>query len=144
MITANGERKINMRAKRVLEVGQRVYEVFIYKVRTAVVTSVRTIRLDDPARTRVAVYEIKCDDGSVSPRYYESDVGVALFADPAEAEKKCEENKQYRCTTGPRESYIIKEIETIPGERRGAFAKGARYCARRAITNGKKAVYDGI
>ena len=99
-----------MKLKRTLEVGQTVWEVFIYKVRPAVVTRVSTVRLDDPARTRTTVYEIECEDGSLSPRYYESDVGVVLFADPEEAERKCGENKQFRSSLGPRESYMIKEI----------------------------------
>ena len=94
-----------MKIKRKLAVGQRVYEVFIYKVRPAVVTDARTVTLEGPKRERMTVYTIECDDGSLSPRYYESDVGVALFESVADAEKKCEENKKFRSRIGSRGLY---------------------------------------
>ena len=141
-----------MKLKRTLEVGQTVWEVFIYKVRPAVVTRVCTIRLDDPARTRTTVYEIECEDGSLSPRYYESDVGVALFTDLDEAERKCEENRHYRSCLGPRESYMIKDIERKSRSDHGrAMRAGARTTAdrvrgmlRASEICGKKAVRDEI
>lgn len=120
-----------MKLKRTLEVGQRVCEVFIYKVRPAVVTRAYTIRLDDPARTRTTVYEIECDDGSLSPRYYESDVGVVLFTDPVEAEKKCEENRRFRSSIGPRESYMIKDVERKSVSEYGRVARAGTRTAER-------------
>ena len=84
------------------ELGQRVFEVLLYKVRPAVITEVKRIRLDDPARTRVYVYCILCDDGSPSPRYYESDFGKVLFTDRESAEACLAENLAFQSTLGGR------------------------------------------
>ena len=92
-------------------VGDTVYEVFLYKVRRAVITSVGRIRLDDPSRSRVYVYTVECEDHSMSPRYYESDFGVVLFTDPDSARARLEENLRYRSILGGREQYDMSGDE---------------------------------
>ena len=100
------------RINSLLSVGDRVYEVFIYKVRPARITGVERIRLDDPARTRVVVYTLICDDMSISPRYYESDLGKVIFTDLTAAEMKCRENRSFRSLIGSRG--LFKPVKDAP------------------------------
>jgi len=124
------------RINSLLSVGDRVYEVFIYKVRPAKITSVERIRLDDPARTRTVVYTVGCDDGSVSPRYYESDIGRVIFTDLNAARIKCGENRAFRSLIGSRGLFKpIKDAPTLEErylKEDGFFAAAGRKSAKRA------------
>ena len=97
-------------AKSRYSVGDRVYEVFLYKIRPARIVSVKRIRFDDPLRSRVFVYEIVCQDGSPSPRYYESDFGKVLFTDEESARVQLEENLRFKSQLGGREMYETKNV----------------------------------
>jgi len=92
-------------AKSKFSVGDRVYEVFLYKIRPARITSVKRIRLDDPVRSRVFIYEILCEDNTPSPRYYESDFGKVLFIDELSAKAQLDENLRFKSQLGGREMY---------------------------------------
>lgn len=95
-----------------LHAGDRVYEVLIYAIRPATIVRVDRIRLDDPARTRTIAYTIECDDHSFSPRYYESDIGVAIFTDLERAKEKCRENRKFRSEIGSRG--LFKPVKDKP------------------------------
>lgn len=93
-------------------VGQRIYEVLLYRVRPATITEVVKMRLDDPKRTRIYAYGIKCDDGTPSPRYYESDFGRVVFTDPESAERQLRENLAFQSTLGGRpQGALFKECQ---------------------------------
>jgi len=94
------------------EVGDTVYEVFLYKIRTAKVRRVYIDRLDDPSKRKVRVYEIECDDGTVSPRYTESDVNLRIFGDMETARKMLDYNLECRKEVWAREAYIMRRKAT--------------------------------
>lgn len=87
-----------------LKPGDRVYEVLIYTVRPATVTGVSRIRCED-GRRYMTVYTIKCDDGSLSPRYGENDIGNVLFTDRDEAAAKCREFRRTAAPLGAKGAY---------------------------------------
>jgi len=109
------EKKYNGR----LGVGDRVYEVFIYKVRPASVVKVSRVRLDDPARTRTLAYTIVCDDGSASPRYLEGDVDNLLFTDREAADRQCELFRKNIAPLGSRGNYNMSGTSADSRARRG-------------------------
>ncbi len=89
--------------KSILQEGDEIYEVLIYKVRKARVKNVCRVLLKAPVRQRVYIYEIECEDGTPSPRYYESDIGKVLFTDIEDAKRKLLENLDFRSQLGGRD-----------------------------------------
>ncbi len=99
-----------------LSVGDEVYEVLIYKIRKATVTSTMRARVDGGTKPRVRIYRIQCEDGTPSPRYYESDIGKVLFTSIEDAEARLEENLHFRSLMGGRD-YCYEAKEFCQGDK---------------------------
>lgn len=90
----NERKRQDRNTRQTFEPGDELFEVFIYKIRRAVVEKVYIDRLDNPSKTKVRVYEIRCLDGTMSPRYIQTDVGVRIFKNYEDAKKRLEYNLQ--------------------------------------------------
>ena len=75
--------------------GDTVFEVFINHVKKATVTAISRCRSpDNKAKEKYNyIISISCEDGTLSPRYYATDLGKFIFLAEEEAAAKA---KEYR------------------------------------------------
>ena len=76
-----------------LQPGDVVYEVFTLTIRRAIVERVYSCKPVGYAYS-ITVYDIRCEDGSLSPRYQIDDLGLFLFLTEEGAEEKAKENRE--------------------------------------------------